>query len=66
MLYVVRQYGNKKFVPLTGEDVTETHTIEINGVAFSGLNKLQYSVLKEMADEQQLNAQDVLTGQGNG
>lgn len=60
MLYVVKLYGNKKFVPLTGEDVTETHSIEVNGVAFNGLNKLQYSVLKEMADEQQLHAQEVL------
>ena len=66
MLYVVRQYGNKKFVPLTGEDVTETHSIEINGVAFSGLNKLQYSVLKEMADEQKLDAKEVLRAPDNG
>lgn len=61
MLYVVELYGNKKFVPLTGEDVTETHSIEVNGVAFNGLNKLQYSVLKEMADEQKLNAKEILT-----
>jgi hypothetical protein len=66
MLYMVRLYGNKKFVPLTGEDVTETHTIEINGVAFDGLNKLQYSVLKELADDQNLHVQDVLTGPQNG
>ncbi len=65
MLYVMKLYGNKKFVPLTGEDVTETHSIEVNGVAFNGLNKLQYSVLKEMADEQQLHAQEVLIGPEN-
>ncbi len=65
MLYVIRTYGDDKFVPLTGEDVTETHSIEINGVAFSGLNKLQYSVLKEMADENKLNAQEVLTNPSN-
>lgn len=65
MLYVVKLYGNEKFVPLTGEDVTETHSIEINGVAFSGLNKLQYSVLKEMADEQKLNAEEILREPGN-
>jgi polyphosphate kinase 2 len=66
MLYVVRLYGNKKIVPQTGEDVTETHTIEINGVAFDGLNKLQYSVLKDLADENELKAQEVLTGPQNG
>jgi predicted DNA-binding ribbon-helix-helix protein len=65
MLYVIRTFGNNKFVPLTGEDVTETHSIEINGVAFSGLNKLQYSVLKEMADEHELKAQEVLTNPTN-
>ncbi len=48
------------------EDVTETHTIEINGVAFDGLNKLQYSVLKDLADEKELKAQEVLTGPQNG
>ncbi len=61
----MKLYGNKKFVPLTGEDVTETHTIEVNGVAFNGLNKLQYSVLKEMADEQKLNAKELLMEPGD-
>lgn len=51
MLYVVRQFGNKKYVPLTGEDVTEKYDIEVNGVSFSGLNKLQFSVLKEITDQ---------------
>jgi polyphosphate kinase 2 len=66
MLYVIRTYGDDKFVPLTGEDVTETHSIEIHGVAFSGLNKLQYSVLKEMSDEHKSNnTQEVLTNPSN-
>ncbi len=51
MLYVVRLYGNKKFVPLTGEDVSEKYSIELNGVAFNGLNKLQLSVLSELVEE---------------
>lgn len=66
MLYVVRQHGNTNFVTLTGEDVTETHSIEVNGVAFSGLNKLQYSVLMQLADEHNLNVQEILTGPTNG
>ena len=51
MLYIVRLYGNKKFVPLTGEDVSEKYSIELNGVAFNGLNKLQLSVLSELVEE---------------
>ena len=51
MLYVVRLYGNKKFVPLTGEDVSEKYSIELNGVAFNGLNKLQLSVLSELVED---------------
>lgn len=50
MLYVVRSFGNKKFVPLTGQDVSESYTVEVNGVAFRGLNKLQLSVLSEIVD----------------
>lgn len=51
MLYVVRLYGNKKFVPLSGQDVTERHSIVLKGVTFNGLNKLQYSVLKELDED---------------
>ncbi len=50
MLYLVRNFGNKKFVPLTGKDVTDTFTVEVNGVAFKGLNKLQMSVLSELME----------------
>jgi polyphosphate kinase len=53
MLYIVRLYGNKKFKPLTGEDVSEKYSIELNGVAFNGLNKLQLSVLSELAEEKE-------------
>ncbi len=51
MLYIVRNFGNKKFVPLTGKDVTDTYTVEVNGVAFKGLNKLQMSVLSELMED---------------
>jgi len=51
MLYVVKTLGNKRFKPLTGQDVSESYTVEVNGVAFKGLNKLQMSVLSELAEE---------------
>ena len=50
MLYIVRSFGNKKFIPLTGKDVTDTYTVEVNGVSFKGLNKLQMSVLSELME----------------
>ncbi len=50
MLYIVRNFGNKKFIPLTGKDVTDTYTVEVNGVAFRGLNELQMSVLSELME----------------
>lgn len=53
MLHIVRLYSNKKFVPLTGEDVSEKYSIELNGVAFNGLNKLQLSVLSELVEDKE-------------
>ncbi len=50
MLYVVRKFGNKKFVPLTGEDVVNTYSMEINGVVFDQLNSLQYSTLEGLVE----------------
>ena len=50
MLYIVRTLGNKKFVPLTGQDVAEKYQIEVNGVVYRGLNKLQYSVLQDLVE----------------
>ncbi len=32
MLYILRFFGNKKFVPSTGQDVSEAYTVEVNGV----------------------------------
>jgi polyphosphate kinase 2 len=51
MLYVVKTLGNQRYKPLTGQDVSESYTVEVNGVAFKGLNKLQMSVLSELAEE---------------
>lgn len=70
MLYIVKKYGNKKFVPLTGEDVSEKYSIQVNGVAFNGLNKLQLSVLQDLTDqanktEDGSSANEVLTGASN-
>ena len=48
MLQVVKKFGNKKFIPLTGVDVIDKYSIEINGVVFENLNSLQYSTLKEL------------------
>lgn len=48
MLQVVKKFGNKKFVPLTGVDVKDNYSIEINGIVFDNLSQLQYSTLKEV------------------
>ena len=48
MRQVVKKYGNKKSVPLTGVDVRDNYSIEVNGVVFEHLNPLQYSTLKEL------------------
>ena len=50
MLYVVRLYGNKKFVPLTGVDVSNQYSVEIDGVLFEELNSLQHETLKQLAE----------------
>ncbi len=49
MLYVVRLYGNRKFVPLTGVDVSNQYSVEIDGVLFEELNSLQHETLKQLA-----------------
>ena len=50
MLQVVKKFGNKKFVPLTGVDVKDKYSIEINGIVFDNLSQLQYSTLKEVSE----------------
>lgn len=54
MLYLVRLFGNKKFEPLTGEDVTKTHSIKVGGVNFRGLTPQQLAVLKELKEQENL------------
>lgn len=49
MLHIIRTLGKTDFVPLTGEDVRKTYTIEINGVPFKGLNEMQYATLQELS-----------------
>jgi polyphosphate kinase 2 len=51
MLHVVQLFGNQEFIPLTGVDVVEKHSIEINGVVFDNLSSLQYTTLKKLADK---------------
>lgn len=52
MLYLVRLLGGKEYVPLTGEDVTETHSIKVGGVKFRGLTPQQLAVLEEIKAEE--------------
>ncbi|MGI9534277.1 MAG: polyphosphate kinase [Thermodesulfobacteriota bacterium] len=47
MLQVVNKYSNRKYIPLTGVDVVNKYSIEINGIVFDNLSQLQYSTLKE-------------------
>ena len=54
MLYLTRLFGNKKFEPLTGEDVTKTHSIKVGGVKFRGLTMQQLAVLEELKDQEPL------------
>lgn len=54
MLYLVRAFGNKSFVPLTGEDITKTHTIKVGGVKFRGLTLQQLAVLKDLKTQESL------------
>lgn len=52
MLHIIRTLGKSDYVPLTGEDVRKTYTIEINGVPFKGLNAMQYATLQELSKGQ--------------
>jgi len=54
MLYLVRLFGNKRFEPLTGEDITKTHSIKLGGVKFRGLTLQQLAVLRELKDQESL------------
>ena len=52
MLYLVRMFGNKEYEPLTGEDITDTHSIKIAGVKFRGLSLQQLAVLEELQEQE--------------
>ena len=54
MLYLVRLFGNKEFTPLTGEDVTKTHSIKVGGVQFRGLTMRQLAVLEELVENEKI------------
>ncbi len=49
MLHVIRRFGAKDFVPLTGIDVIKKYSTQINGVVFDDLSSLQYTTLQELA-----------------
>lgn len=53
MLYLVQLLGNGKFKPLTGEDITKTHSIEVGGVKFRGLSLRQMAVLEELKEQEE-------------
>ena len=48
LLYFVRTLGNRSYVPLTGEKVEKSHSIELNGVLFKGLSLRQLAVLEDL------------------
>lgn len=47
LLHVVRSISNKRFTPLTKEDVKKKYDIEFNGVMFKNLSATQYAALRE-------------------
>jgi len=52
MLYFIRAFGNSSFIPLTGEDIAQTHSIKVGGVKFHGLNERQLAVLQELNENE--------------
>lgn len=48
MFQLIRAFGNRKFEPLTSEDVVKTHSISVGGVRLRGLSLQQMAVLKEI------------------
>lgn len=51
MLHMVRLLGESSFVPLTGENILETHSIRLGGVKFRNLSLQQLALLKELKDQ---------------
>lgn len=54
MLHLIRLFGRSGYEPLTGEDVTLTHSIKLGGVKFRGLSLQQLAVLKELKEHERL------------
>ena len=54
MLYLVRKLSGQRFKPLTGENIRERHSIEVNGVKFQGLTLRQFSILQELKEHKEL------------
>ena len=54
MLYLVRKFLGKNYIPLTGDNIKDNHSIRVNGVKFRGLTLQQFSVLQELRDHKEL------------
>ena len=54
MLYLVRKLLGKNYIPLTGDNIKDNHSIRVNGVKFRGLTLQQFSVLQELRDHKEL------------
>ena len=54
MLYLVRKFLGKEYIPLTGDNIKDNHSIKVNGVKFRGLTLQQFSVLQELRDHKEL------------
>ena len=52
MLYLIRSFGNRHFVPLTGEDIRKDYSVKIDGVNFDGLSLQQKNILKDLTKHQ--------------
>ena len=54
MLYLVRKFIGKDYIPLTSDNIKDNHSIKVNGVKFRGLTLQQFSVLQELRDHKEL------------
>ena len=54
MLYLVRKFLGKNYIPLTGDNIKDNHSIRVNGVKFRGLTLQQFSILQELRDHKEL------------
>ncbi len=52
MLHLVRLLGTNEFEPMTGEDITTTHSIKVAGVKFRGLSLRQLAVLQDIKNKE--------------